>query len=124
MRETVRVVVACASAKKGAPGSYPRRYPPPRGATLTKTVCVSLRAMAALATTLIARLMVGGDRSSEPVLPLHASASAAAVRSSPPPPARDGIAGIRMPPSFTDHCLHYMETGRGAPLVAVTVRRG
>ena len=75
--------------------------------------------MAAFARLLAGRI-IGIEEAAGPVLPLHG------VPACPRPAAaeRDRMAGIRMPPSFTDRCLHYMEIGRGAPLVAVTVKGG
>lgn len=122
---------------RGAPGRSrrhkrcPRELPTlptrPREPPPTKTVCGLLllfptASMAAAATAFFARLLTG----SGPILPTHSGRGqtrATAATTTAPTPTRDGVAGIRMPASFTDHCLHYMETGRGAPLVAVTVRR-
>jgi hypothetical protein len=78
--------------------------------------------MAALAATIIARLFVGGD----PILPVSVAEGRRrrTVETMAPAPARDPIAAIRMPRSFTDHTLHYMETGRMPPAVVVSVRSG
>jgi hypothetical protein len=78
--------------------------------------------MAALAATVFASLFVGRGRGG-PILPVSVAegqrrtATEAAT-------ARDPIAAIRMPRSFTDHTLHYMETGRMPPAVVVSVRMG
>jgi len=73
-----------------------------------------------MAATLIMRLITGSIRKeSDPssVLPLWSPRAPVAQTSPITLPA-----GERMPPSFTDHCLHSMEIGRSAPMVAVSVR--
>lgn len=75
-----------------------------------------------MAATLIMRIITGsirreGDEPSS-VLPRWSP-----VRiDTETPVVCDGVAGIRMPPSGSDHSLHAMETGRGVPMVAVSVR--
>lgn len=81
--------------------------------------------MAALAATVFASLFVGRGRGrgrgGDPILPVSVAEGRQRTATAT---ARDPIAAIRMPRSFTDHTLHCMETGRMPPAVVVSVRSG